>query len=157
MAFVLEDPALDIAILEVGQPATPGQHIRAWPVSFARPLDGSKVLTIGFPAPEISGGNVDQDGRFLGVGQFFLKSHGNEGILAAQYELSGHWYYEFNVGWHHGESGGPVFQLRTIAAFAVMQHYRNVKTPHGVFPAPHRGIALDCIEPQLIELSANVL
>jgi len=157
VGFPFEDPVNDLAILELGPPADASQHITAIPVTFTRPDDGTSVLTYGFPSPEIRGANLAPDGRFLGGGQFFLKGHANEGILAAQYQLDGAWHFEFNVGWHHGESGGPVLLTEPVAVFAVMQHYRNIQTPHGVFPGPHRGRSIDVIQEQLLAHGATVL
>ena len=86
-------------------------------------------------------------------GQFFLKSHANEGIVAAQYELGGNQMYELNVGWHHGESGGPIATASSSpVVFSLMQHYRNVQSPHGIVAGPHRGVALSCIANELTEL-----
>ena len=153
--FPLEDVNLDIAILEIGPSAEPGRRIPPAPISFDRPPDGTQVFTIGFPAPAIKGAKLDQNGRFLG-GEFFLKGHVNEGIVAAQYDLAGCWFYEFTVGWHHGESGGPVFSVDPVAAFAVMQHYRNVETPHGVMPGPHRGRSLGSVRQELVDIGADV-
>jgi hypothetical protein len=119
-------------------------------VSFANQADGTEVLTIGFPAPEIVGLNVDPQGNFVG-GQFFLKSHANNGIVSAQYILGGNLpVYELNVGWHHGESGGPIaiFADQPVV-FSLMQQYRNVQSPHGVLPGPHRGLALTAIKQDL--------
>ena len=104
VSFPIERQNLDVAVLEVGPCATPGIHIPAIPVSFARQADGNRVLTVGFPAPEIAAVNVDQQGNYQG-GQLFLKSHANEGIISAQYDIEGVYLYELNVGWHHGESG----------------------------------------------------
>lgn len=154
---VLEDQSLDLAILELGPPADATRHIQAVPVSFSHPSDGSTVLTYGFPAPEIKGAQLDQSGRFLGGGVFFLKGHANEGIVSAQYDLNGGWFFEFNVGWHHGESGGPVFQLQPLSAIAIMQHYRNIQSPHGIFQGPHRGRSLDCISRQLSSIGATII
>jgi hypothetical protein len=157
VAFPVENTSADLAILEVGAPAHAGQTVPAIPVTFGRPHDGSSVTTYGFPAPAIHGAQVSPDGHFIGGGQFFLKGHANEGIVAAQYDVGGSWQYEFNVGWHHGESGGPVCQLEPLAAFAVMQSYRNVKTPHGVMAGPHCGRALSPIKEQLRECGASVV
>jgi hypothetical protein len=158
VAFHLEDRESDTAILEVGAPSRPGQTIPAAAVTFARPPDGTHVLTIGFPAPQVSGANVNPQGEFLGGGQFFLKSHANQGILSAQYMVGTSWFYEFNVGWHHGESGGPVFRLEgDPAVFSIMQHYRNIQTPHGIHPGPHRGISLEAIRGTLEQLGAHVI
>lgn len=149
--FLLEDANCDVAILEIGPPATPGQGIPSAPITFNRPPDGTKVFTFGFPTPEISKAKLNQNGQFIG-GQFFLKGHVNEGIVAAQYDFSGSWFYEFNVGWHHGESGGPVLNIDPVAAFAIMQHYRNIQTPHGIVAGPHRGRSLEVVQQQLINI-----
>lgn len=151
------DPALDLAIVEVGAPSTPGIVVSPIPVTVVPVPDGSQVLTLGFPAPEISAANVDQDGNWLG-GNVFLKSHANEGIVSAQYEIENVLHYELNVGWHHGESGGPVIRLdEPAAAFSVMQFYRNINTPHGVVAGPHMGRALVRIETVLRELGARLI
>jgi len=157
IAFPHEDAEADIAALEIGPPTAPGQHIPSAPVTFSHPPDGSQVLTIGFPSPQIEAAQLDDAGRFLGGGRFFLKSHSNTGIVSAQYAISGKWFFEFNVGWHHGESGGPVFALNPVAAFAIMQQYRNVDTPHGIFPGPHRGRSLEAVRQRIEQLGANVI
>lgn len=144
--FPLEDPALDLAIIEVGAPADPGVVVPAMPVTVGPVPDGSSVLTLGFPAPEISAASVDENRNWIG-GNIFLKSHANEGIVSAQYEFNDVLHYELNVGWHHGESGGPIIRLADpAAAFSVMQFYRNVNSPHGVMAGPHMGRSLSCIE-----------
>jgi hypothetical protein len=158
IGFPLEDPKSDMAVLEIGKPVRKGQKIPCLPVTFAQPADGSRVLTIGFPAPEISYANVSPAGEFLGGGQFFLKSHANEGIVSAHYNINGSRFYEFNVGWHHGESGGPVLTIdEEPAVFSIMQHYRNVKSPHGILAGPHRGISIEVIKDRLVELGAEVV
>lgn len=157
--FPLERPDVDLAILEVGPCATDGIHLPALPVSFGAHVDGSHVTTVGFPAPEVSGINIDQQGNYAG-GSFFLKSHANEGILAAQYLLgpANTLVYEFNVGWHHGESGGPVVRIQEpIAAITVMQHYRRTNAPQGIVPGPRRGCALTAIQNDLVRLGATVV
>lgn len=157
IGFPLERQDCDLAILEIGPPAIAGINVPAFPVSFAPLMDGSRVLTVGFPAPEITGVNIDAAGVFHG-GQFFLKSHANEGIVSGQYPISGLHAYEFNVGWHVGESGGPVVRLADpVAAVTLMQHYRNVNTPHGIMPGPHRGCALTQIQTDLVRLGATVV
>jgi hypothetical protein len=155
--FPVEDPTNDLAILEVGPPAEAGQHIPSVPVTFDRPPDGFPVLTYGFPAPAIAAATVSSEGKYLGGGQFFLKGHANEGIVSAQYDMGGVWHFEFNVGWHHGESGGPVFRQEPLAAFAVMQHYRNIETPIGTVAGPHCGRALAVIRDPLIACGAETL
>lgn len=149
VGFPLEVPELDFAVLEIGPGPAPGVEIPAIPVSFAPVPDGTPVTTVGYPSPEISSINVDADLNYRG-GQFFLKSHANEGIVAAQYDLNGTRMYELNVGWHHGESGGPIATATARpAVFSVMQHYRNVQSPHGVVAGPHRGISLVAVKERL--------
>lgn len=154
--FLLEDGSLDIAILEVGAPATPGQKIPCAPITFQKFPDGTKVLTYGFPSPVISAANLDEEGNWRG-GQLFLKAHANEGIIAGQFEIDAIWWYELNVGWHHGESGGPIFCLEPLAAFALMQQYRNIQTPHGIVAGPHAGRSLASIEQKLRDVGAMIV
>jgi len=152
IGFPVERPNIDMAIVEIGPCATPGVSIPAVAVSFDRQPDGARVVTVGCPSPEIGGLNVDAQGNFLG-GQFFLKSHANEGIVSAQYVIGAVPVYELNVGWHHGESGGPVAVLTDPPrVFSLMQHYRNIKSPHGTVAGPHRGCALSAIQPDLTGL-----
>lgn len=157
VSFPLERPDLDFPIVEIGPCATTVVHIPAIPVSFSEQADGSRVLTVGFPAPEIAGLNLDQQGNYLG-GQFFLKSHANEGMVSARYIIGGIQVYELNVGWHHGESGGPIVGLTDPpAVFSMMQHYRNIKSPHGVVAGPHRGLALSAIQQELIGIGVTTV
>lgn len=157
IGFPVERPDLDLAILEIGQCATAGIQLPAVPVTFAAQQDGSRVLTMGFPAPKVAKLNIDSQGNYVG-GQFFLKSHANEGILSAQYVLGQLQMYEFNVGWHHGESGGPALCLNDpVAVFTVMQQYRNIRSPHGVVAGPHRGCALSAVRQDIEHLGAQVL
>lgn len=156
IGFPVEDQTTDLAVVELGPPATAGQQIPPIAVTLARPSDGTSVLTYGFPAPVIVGANLAADGKFLG-GTFFLKGHANEGIVAAQYEVDSAWHFEFNVGWHHGESGGPVVQSESLAVFAVMQHYRNIQAPQGTVAGPHRGRSLDKIMDRLAGLGATII
>jgi len=154
--FVHEDGPNDYAVLEVDAGVS---TVRAEPLpaTFERIHDGTAVVTCGFPAPEIHAGQLDPLGNWLG-GQFFLKSHANTGIVSANYDVTqGVTLYELNVGWHHGESGGPICTLEPLAAFSVMQHYRNVQTPHGVVAGPHRGVGLGVIASTLRELGAKVV
>ena len=72
IAIPVQHPDLDIAVLEIGPCATPDIHVPAMPVAFQPFEDGQRVLTVGFPAPEIHGLNVDAQGNFV-AGQFFLK------------------------------------------------------------------------------------
>jgi hypothetical protein len=157
IAFPIERADLDLAVIEIGPCATQGVHLPAVPVSFTPQADGTRVLTIGFPAPEVVGLNIDPQGNYLG-GQFFLKSHANEGIVSAQYLIGPLRVYEFNIGWHHGESGGPVVRLDDpAAAFTVMQQYRNIKSPHGIVAGPHRGCALSALQQDLSRLGATIV
>jgi len=72
--------------------------------------------------------------------------------------LDGLVFYELNVGWHHGESGGPIFTLEAElpAVFSIMPHYKNIQAPHGIIPGPHRGRSLSAIEKKLTELGATI-
>jgi hypothetical protein len=152
IGFPLEDPTYDLAVLELGPCATVGVDLEAVPLTLDSVPDGAKVLTVGFPAPEISAANADPDLNWLG-GQFFLKSHANEGIVSASYVIAGALVYELNVGWHHGESGGPIALVDEIPrVFSVMQNYRIVKSPHGVMAGPHRGVALSVARAELAAL-----
>lgn len=154
IGFPLERPDIDVAVLELGPCATAGVPLPAVPVSFSPQPDGTRVITLGFPAPEIVGLRLDDQGAFLG-GELFLKSHANEGIVSARYSSSGIHVYELNVGWHHGESGGPIATLAP-AVFSLMQQYRNIQSPHGVVAGPHRGCALLSIQKELTSLGAVV-
>ncbi|MBN1192747.1 MAG: trypsin-like peptidase domain-containing protein [Coriobacteriia bacterium] len=152
VGFPLELPECDLAVLELGPCSTPDIHLPALPVILDPVPDGTAVATVGYPSPEIGGVKVDADLNYRG-GQFFLKSHANEGIVAGQYELGGNRMYELNVGWHHGESGGPIATVGPHpAVFSIMQHYRNVQSPHGVVAGPHRGVALSCVSSELAAL-----
>lgn len=154
VGYPLERSDLDVAVLEIGSCATPGVHLPALPLSFAEVPDGTRVVTLGFPSPEIGGISVGPDLSYKG-GQFFLKSHANEGIVAAQYRLGERRMFELNVTWHHGESGGPIAMVSPEpAVFSLMQHYRNVQSPHGVVAGPHRGLALAVLEPEIRALGA---
>jgi hypothetical protein len=152
-----EDQTLDVAIVEIA-PCQPGQpSVTFSPVTFSPILDGAPVLTYGFPAPAIVGASLDPSGRWMG-GNIFLMSHGNEGIVSSQYELNGALHYELNVGWHHGESGGPIFRTADpVSAFALMQGYRNIQSPHGTVAGPHIGRALRAAEPTLRRLGATIV
>jgi len=70
--FPIERPDLDMAVLEIGPCATAGIHLPSIPVSFPDQQDGARVLTVGFPAPEVTGVSIDPQGEYRG-GQFFLK------------------------------------------------------------------------------------
>jgi len=155
--FILEDTNSDMAIIEIGPSPVSDARIKSCPITFKPQIDGAKALTYGFPSPQIESANVDQDGNWQG-GSFFLKAHANEGIVSASYELDGLMFYELNVGWHHGESGGPIFTLEeeVPTAFSIMQQYRNIQAPHGIIPGPHRGRSLSAIEMKLKDLGATI-
>lgn len=153
--YALEDASLDLAIVEVDVPASTAIDIPPVPITLKQQRDGTAVLTYGCPAPLVTGANVTPQGQLLGV-QTFLMTHANEGIVAAQYVEQGSRRYELNVGWHHGESGGPIFALDPVRAFAVMQDYRNIQTTHGIVAGPHRGRALAPIGDILGKLGAKV-
>jgi hypothetical protein len=157
--FSLEDSARDLVILEALPPAQGGISVPAVPLSMTAPPDGTPVFTYGCPAPAVSGGSVTPQGDLVAI-QTILFTHANLGIVAAQYEATPlvETLFEFSVGWHHGESGGPVFVLEPrIAAFAVMQHYRNIQGPHGVIPGPRRGLALNAIRSALANAGATFI
>jgi hypothetical protein len=157
VAFPVERPNEDLAVIEIGPCETQGIRLPALPVSFTGQPDGERVLTVGFPQPEVKNLNIDPQGNLSG-GQFFLKSHANEGILSAQYQLGASLVYEFNVGWYNGESGGPVVRIDDpMAAISIMQQYRNIKTPHTTIPGPHRGLALSAIQADLTTLGATIV
>lgn len=155
--YIHEEANSDMAIIEIGPSPVPDARIKSCPITFMPKIDGTKVLTYGFPAPQIESASVDQDGNWQG-GNFFLKAHANEGIVSASYDLDGLVFYELNVGWHHGESGGPIFTLEAElpAVFSIMQQYRNIQAPHGIIPGPHRGRSLSAIEKKLTELGATI-
>jgi hypothetical protein len=156
VAFPHEDSTLDMAVFEIA-PAQGAPVVAPTPITFSPIRDGSPVLTYGFPAPAITGATLDQQGGWAG-GNIFLMSHGNEGIVSSQYQLNGALHYELNVGWHHGESGGPIFRVtEPVAAFAVMQGYRNIQTPHGVVAGPHLGRALSAADATLRRLGARII
>lgn len=155
--FIFEDSNSDLAIIEIGPSPVTDVRIKSCPITFKPQIDGVRALTYGFPSPRIESASVDQDGTWKG-GRFFLKAHANEGIVSAVYEMDGFMFYELNVGWHHGESGGPIFTLEeeVPTAFSIMQHYRNIESPHGTIPGPHRGRSLSAIEMELNDLGATI-
>jgi len=154
VAVPFDDPTIDMAILEISAPAS--YQLSTAPVTFARPRDGAEVVTYGFPAPTIASAQVDQDGNWAG-GNLLLKAHANEGIVAAQYDFGPHYSYELNVGWHHGESGGPIFSLEPHAVFAMMQFYRNIQSPHGTVAGPHMGRAVSLMASALTAYGAVIV
>ena len=154
--FPFADSSVDLSIIEVDPSKSSGFSVQAVPITFNEVPDGTRVLTYGFPAPEVVKVDLDQDKNWRG-GTLFLKGHANEGIVASQYDLAGARVFEFNVAWHHGESGGPLFTCSPVAAFAIMQQYRNVKTPFTTIPGPHLGRALKAIERDIRDLGAIIV
>ena len=106
--------------------------------------------------PVIAGANVSPDGDFLG-GQFFLKAHANEGIIAAQYDFENLPMYEFNIGWYNGESGGPVIRPAPLAVVALMQRMRIIQAPHGAVSGPHLGRPVSVVAARLVAMGASVV
>ena len=156
ISLPLEDPVNDMAIIEIDTSINQNFTVNSVAITFRPHQDGERVLTIGFPAPAIVNAQIDPNLNWIG-GNLFLKSHANEGILSAQYDLNNQLFYELNVGWYQGESGGPIFSMKPLAAFSIMQQYRNVNTPHGVVPGPHQGRSLQLIENSLIQVGANII
>ena len=155
--FLLEDAARDLTLFEAPVPEGGGFTVPSIPIALTAPPDGTRVLTYGCPAPLVAGGTVTKTGDLAGI-QTVLFTHANTGIVAAQYEMTPRRevLFEFSVGWHHGESGGPVLQLEPrVAAIAIMQHYRNIQGPHGAMAGPRRGIALAAIETELAGVGAR--
>ena len=147
---------MDMAVMEVSPNTGFPVAIPALPVTFDRLQDGERVLTYGFPSPAIHKANLSPSGDWRG-GDLFLKANANEGIVAAHYEHNTIVTYELNVGWHHGESGGPIVRLSSWAAFSIMQRYRSISSPHGVVAGPHQGFGLDAIESDLRALGASIV
>ena len=157
--FLLEDAARDLVLLEAPVPADRKIDVPAIPIAVTPPRDGTPVLTYGCPAPGVAGATVSEQGDLTAI-RTILFTHANTGIVAAQYEASSSTdlLFEFSVGWHHGESGGPVLRLEPeVAAFAVMQHYRNIQGPHGTMAGPRRGLALASIQEELRRAGATLV
>jgi hypothetical protein len=155
--FPLEDSPRDLAVLLAPVPPDAGFTVPAIPVALSPPADGTPVLTYGCPAPAVTQARTSADGKLLGISTV-LFAHANTGIVAAQYPAVPlpDTLFEFSVGWHHGESGGPVLRLEPeVAAFAVMQHYRNIQGPHGMMAGPRRGLALASIRSVLADVGAT--
>lgn len=106
-AFTLERKDIDMSNLELGTCSDPKQNLPASPITLSTPSDSSKVMTIGFPSPEVHGIIADNNGNYKS-GNFLLKSYANEGIVAAQYNLGKLPAIEFNVAWNNGEGRGPI-------------------------------------------------
>ena len=157
ISFPIERQDLDMAVLELGACSESSVHMPALPVSFKSYPDGAPVITVGFPSPEVLQVNIDATGNYKG-GQMFLKSHANSGMVSARYSMGKILLYELNVGWHHGESGGPIVTASDHpAVFSLMQHYRNVQTQHGVVAGPHRGGSLSMIQQDLLNLGVTAV
>jgi len=156
VGFPVERPDVDITIIEISPSADFQADIPGLNVTFERPEDGEKVLTYGFPAPRIERASLNSEGDWCG-GDLFLKANANEGIVAGQYEIDSSIIYELNVGWHHGESGGPIVRLDSCAVFSLMQSYRNVSTRLGTVAGPHQGYGLEAIDAELRELGATIV
>lgn len=157
--FRLEDATRDLVILDAPVPANQGLVVPGIPVTMIPPEDGTPVLTYGCPAPVIASAGVSNQGDLKSI-QTILFTHASTGIVAAQYQkaTSPDIIFEFSVGWHHGESGGPVCRLDPeVAAFAVMQHYRNIQGPHGTMAGPRRGLALSAIQADLTSAGATLV
>jgi hypothetical protein len=54
ISFPLERQDLDMAVLELGACTESGIHMTALPVSFSSYPDGTPVITVGFPSPELT-------------------------------------------------------------------------------------------------------
>ena len=144
LGFVLEDPKSDYAIMEVDSQATARLGFHAIEILVDPIADGAKVFTYGYPSPKVQTVNIDPTGHIRSLSTA-LFSHANEGILSSQYAHSGHQILELNVGWHGGESGGPIMVMDPPRVVAIMQHHRNIETPHGIVAGPHRGIHITAI------------
>ncbi len=152
--FPLELGDRDVAVLRLGNPSGEQAELSAATLAADGFRDGTSVVTCGFPSPEIGGAQFDQDLNFR-RGDFFLKSHASTGIIAAQYEVPEGPYFEFNVGWHHGESGGPVVVADSGEVISLMKGYRNIETPHGVVQGPNIGPELRDLSVRLEQLGAT--
>jgi len=155
-SVLLEDAESDMAIIEINSNANQDFSIKNIPITLRPHQDGESILTIGFPEPVIERFEVDNDFNYIS-GAFFLKSHANEGIISAQYEMDNHFFYEFNTGWFPGESGGPIVSVGPLATFATMQQYRDINTRNGVIPGPCQGRPLRLIENSLQQIGANFI
>jgi hypothetical protein len=155
--FVLEDVSLDLAVLEIT--GTQEGDLPALPIKAGNVPDGTAVVTMGFPSPPMPDLQLDDDGNYISS-TMLLKSHANTGIVSAQYtDRRSHDTYEFNVAWHHGESGGPIARIEApVAVFSVMQDYRPLQGPRGgAMTGPYQGRSLKSIEAVLRELGATFL
>jgi hypothetical protein len=156
VGFPLERSDVDMAVVEIAPPSGFPAHVPPIAVTFNRPDDGERVITYGFPAPQINKATLNAKGDWCG-GNLLLKSNANEGIVSGQFEENSRITFELNVGWHHGESGGPIIRLDMCAAFSIMQRYRVIETPHGKVAGPHQGNSLAAIDKELKALGANIV
>lgn len=154
--FLLEDTVHDIGVIEISACPSQISGIPSLAVTFQNQPDGTEVLTYGFPSPILAAGSLDSLGNWAG-GQMQLKTHANEGIIAGQYDINGTTVYELNVGWHHGESGGPIVRMDPVAVFALMQAYRLIQSPHGTFAGPHQGHSIEAIRTTLETIGAVIV
>ncbi|MBA7688014.1 hypothetical protein ES703_96488 [subsurface metagenome] len=152
VAFTFEDQACDYAILEINRQEGATLVFDALTIYTGQVEDGTKVLTYGYPSPKVSRAGINKQGQLIGINTVLL-SHGNEGIVASQYAQGQYHMYELNVGWHHGESGGPILILNPPRVLAIMQRYKNISTPHGTVAGPHLGVSIEAISSQIANLS----
>lgn len=151
--FVLEDSIHDYVIMEVNEQEGSALGFSALDIYTGQVEDGTRVLTYGYPSPKITRANVDLvTGRLRGL-SVALFTHANEGIVSSQYGMGREYIYELNVGWHHGESGGPILILNPPRVIAIMQRYKNIDTPHGTVAGPHMGMAITAISDDIAGLT----
>jgi Trypsin-like peptidase domain len=155
--FHLEDAASDIAIFDAATPPGVGIDITSLPVCDGLQEDGTAVLTYGFPAPLVMAGSLDLTGNWVG-GKVMIVGNANIGIVAGS-ELdaaTNNLIYHFNVGWHNGESGGPVALLDPLAVIAIMQANRDIVTQRGdTVRGPRIGRALSWVKAYLQAVGAS--
>ncbi len=156
VGFPIEHAAHDLAVVELGIARDKRFELDALTLSMSTEPEGMEVVTYGFPAPVVTGANLDKEGNFLGGGNFFLKGHANTGIVSAQYDLHGAVHYAFNVDWVHGESGGLVCELGSLRLFTIMQSYRTIGTPNGTMAGPRLGRGFQGIQHELHALIGTV-
>lgn len=157
--FGLEDAATDMTIFDATIPPGFGVSVQSLPVVLRAQPDGTPVLTYGFPAPIVGQWTADMAGNWTG-GQIVLIGHANAGIVSAgghSHAQNGIRVYEFNVGWHNGESGGPVCVLDPVSVVALMQANRNIQTPNGIAQGPRIGRALSSVESHLRLAGATIV
>ena len=156
-AFRFDNPDRDLALIDAPVPAALGFQVPPVQIAIDIPPDGADVLAYGCPAPVINALNVTPQGDLVSI-HTTLFTHANTGIVSAQYPVipTGEIVFEFSVGWHHGESGGPVVRLEpTVAAISAMQNYRAIQAPHGTMAGPWRGWSLTAIAANLQQACAS--